>query len=445
MGFIESKSYRLSNEIMIIDDCPDSVHLLTTITEKAGYTAVGTIDAASALSLLSTRSPELILLDIHMPLVNGFELSRKIKENPLTKEIPIIFITCLTDIESKRNGFESGCSDYITKPFDIDEVRLRIDHHICLRRYREELERKNILLKAQGEASWDGIAAIDSDGKVMLYNENIVRMWGIPDSMISEQDEREVLKFILGKLEHPDHFLKKLRSLFGNEKQKDTYELCLKDGRIFEGYSSPLSSDEGKFLGRILFFRDVTEKHRLWEHLRHLDKLETLGVLASRIAHDFNNLLAGVFGYTQLARRYCNDGRVLNHINKVNMLFDRAKGLTQKLMAFSRGGVPSKKTFSILDLLHRQAKFATGDSNALYEIKAAGELGFCEADEDQIIQLIENILKNSIQAMPEEGGKITIFAENADLPAGLVSNLKAGKYVKLTFEDTGHGIEPDII
>ena len=126
--------------ILIVDDNPTNLSVLSETLSVAGYRFRVAMDGESALALVERNSPELILLDVEMPGIDGFETCRQLKANPITQSIPIIFTTALVDTESKTKGFSLGAVDYIPKPFDRAEVLARLQVHLQLKRLTESLE-----------------------------------------------------------------------------------------------------------------------------------------------------------------------------------------------------------------------------------------------------------------------------------------------------------------
>lgn len=131
-----------SEFILVVDDSPTNLKIMVATLINEGYEVTTAISGERALKQISYDLPDLILLDIQMPGINGFETCKKLKENPQTKDIPIIFMTALTDTESVVKGFSLGAVDYITKPFQAAEVIARVKTHIHLQQLRNNLEKK---------------------------------------------------------------------------------------------------------------------------------------------------------------------------------------------------------------------------------------------------------------------------------------------------------------
>ncbi len=130
--------------ILIVDDNPTNLEVLAKTLDNEGFNIRIEVDGASALELLEEdEHPELILLDVQMPGIDGFETCRRIKMNPKTQDIPIIFMTALTDTESKVKGLSLGAVDYISKPFEGQEVLARVKVHLQIRYLTKTLQQWN--------------------------------------------------------------------------------------------------------------------------------------------------------------------------------------------------------------------------------------------------------------------------------------------------------------
>ena len=127
-------------EILVVDDTPASLRLLTELLAKEGYRIRPASDGALALKSVAAKAPELVLLNVSMPDMDGYEVCRRLKADEKSSRIPVIFISSFGDTQQKVAGFEAGGVDYITKPFETEEVLARVRTHLRLRRV-EELQR----------------------------------------------------------------------------------------------------------------------------------------------------------------------------------------------------------------------------------------------------------------------------------------------------------------
>ena len=141
--------------ILIVDDLEVNVAILEQIIKKMGYIPIVANEGKEALKMMSHTLPQLILLDVSMPEMNGYELCEILKSNKLTRDIPVIFISAMDGSEDKIRGLKAGAVDFITKPFEPLEVTMRIDNHLKFYEMKMEMEaysfRLNLLVNEQME------------------------------------------------------------------------------------------------------------------------------------------------------------------------------------------------------------------------------------------------------------------------------------------------------
>ncbi|PJF35892.1 MAG: hypothetical protein CUN49_08195 [Candidatus Thermofonsia Clade 1 bacterium] len=126
--------------ILVVDDAPHNRSLLSTLLSRQGYTVLQAEDGSSALALLQEHAPDLVLLDIHMPHLDGFETCRRLKADPRTRPIPVVFISGSDGTLDKVTAFNVGAIDYLTKPLHAQEVIARVNTHVSLYQQQRELE-----------------------------------------------------------------------------------------------------------------------------------------------------------------------------------------------------------------------------------------------------------------------------------------------------------------
>jgi PleD family two-component response regulator len=126
-------------DILIVDDTPANLNVLSAILGKRGYRVRPAINGALALKAAQKAAPDLILLDVQMPGLDGYEVCRQLKADAQTRAIPVIFISALDDVLDKVEAFQVGGVDYITKPFQIEEVLARVENQLALHQQREAI------------------------------------------------------------------------------------------------------------------------------------------------------------------------------------------------------------------------------------------------------------------------------------------------------------------
>lgn len=139
---------RTHKDILIVDDTPINLRVLAKILSDRGYKVRKALNGQIALTACQTLLPDVILMDIMMPDMDGYEVCKRLKSDPKTQDIPVIFISALEDEWDKVKAFKSGGSDYITKPFQIEEVLARVKHHLTIQKLQYQLQVQNAELQA---------------------------------------------------------------------------------------------------------------------------------------------------------------------------------------------------------------------------------------------------------------------------------------------------------
>ncbi len=188
-----------TKRILIADDTPEYLHLLKRILTSQGFSVDACSDGSQALEAALRCPPDLIMLDISMPVLDGVETCRRLKNEESTKEIPVIFLSGLQDLEDKIKAFQAGGVDYVIKPFQVDEVLARLKTHLAIRGLQTELQQTNLdlarRLKELGEAQ-----AAEKEQRILAET--------LRDSIAainSTLDYAELLDLILNNLERVVH------------------------------------------------------------------------------------------------------------------------------------------------------------------------------------------------------------------------------------------------
>jgi nitrogen-specific signal transduction histidine kinase len=189
---------------------------------------------------------------------------------------------------------------------------------------------------------------------------------------------------------------------------------------------------------------NITERKKAEENERKIVNLESIGLLAGGIAHDFNNILGIILGNISLAGTTNDIGKYKKYLKESETAIDRAIGLTQQLLTFSKGGAPNKKLMDLSSLVRESSEFSLMGSNVKPEYQISNDLWDVEVDKGQISQVITNLTINAKQAMPN-GGNLTFILENYTVESASNIPLEKGNYVKITVSDQGDGISKENI
>jgi signal transduction histidine kinase/DNA-binding response OmpR family regulator len=325
--------------ILVVDDDPDIRHELASALKKRGYIVKTAGDSSDALLYVQSHPPDLILLNIFLPQISGYEVCRILKADTITENIPIIFTSIHDDIEAKLEAFEIGGADFIVvKLSQLAELFARVHLHLTLRHLQmhlaqknhelsqavfdrigmlKDLQRTNLLLHAQKEAAIDGILAVDEQGRIVSFNRRFCEMWDIPhDLFIGDGLEHEFhngspLGTFFIKSDLPEVLINLVETTYDDPDVARHGEIIYGD-RIFDYYTSPVSSEQNKFFGLIWCFRDITAKKQA--NLRQMQLMEDLckakdeaeeavrtkAAFLAMMSHEIRTPINGVIGMTQL-------------------------------------------------------------------------------------------------------------------------------------------------
>jgi diguanylate cyclase (GGDEF)-like protein/PAS domain S-box-containing protein len=275
--------------ILIVDDTPENVSLLEAVL-SAEYTIITASRGSKALEIARETPPDLILLDIMMPEMNGYEFCERIKNDPHLHGIPVIFLSILDSTEVKLQGFKSGGVDYITKPFQASEVKARIRTHLMIRKLQLRLETQNQVLE-QIDAERTRLAMIvetSNDAIFSVSEESLITSWNRGSEEIFGYSAGEIIgspifTIIPAELEHERaHIWQTILS--GEHIQYFETTRIRKDGRQFyvSISASPLMNANGEIIGNSVIARDVTERRKMEEIIKHQAHYDVLTNLPNR-------------------------------------------------------------------------------------------------------------------------------------------------------------------
>ncbi|MEH2126369.1 response regulator [Nostoc sp.] len=347
--------------ILIVDDVPNNLKVLSDTLANAGFEVAIATSGESALQQLEHTSVSLILLDVMMPGMNGFETCQCIKANLKTRNIPIIFITALSESVNKVTGFELGAVDYITKPFQQGEVLARVRSHLKLNHLSQSLEARNTELQQLTQQLEQRVTERTQElfGSIETLKQTQQLMRLVFDTIPHWVAWKDINSVYLGcnqslatvlNLSSPDEVVGKTDyDLLISKEECDWYRVC--DRRVMESGKAelhiieqwqradgqkiwldtskmPLRDAKGNVFGILLVTEDITkrqlaqeelkqQKQNLEEALAELqgtqvqlvqsEKMSALGNLVAGVAHEINNPVGFLGGNIQPALDYIKD------------------------------------------------------------------------------------------------------------------------------------------
>lgn len=302
----------------------------------------------------------------------------------------------------------------------------------------EAIASERELLKITLNSLAEGVIASDRNGRVILLNYAALKMIGCSEEEAYNQPLSQVLSVRDGKTGE------KLTSFPLERIDSDLMLITRSAEKIpITLQNSPIKLPNGKKVGMVTVFQDITEKRQAERELIKTAKLESLGVLAAGIAHDFNNTLAAIISNLQLATiQYEKQMDISPTLAQTVEISYKASALTKQLLTFAKGGAPVKKNTSLDRLIRETAEFVLRGSNIKVEYGIPTDLWAVSIDVGQISQVLHNLVLNAKQAM-QHGGIIKISVENIEV--GMGRKMKPGKYVQVSVADQGVGIKPEIL
>ncbi|MBC8003415.1 MAG: PAS domain-containing protein [Opitutaceae bacterium] len=315
-----------------------------------------------------------------------------------------------------------------------------------LKKSQEDQANEKELLAVTLKSIGDVVVTTDTAGAIVLFNKAAEDLTSVRQAQARGRRLDEIMTLVDQQtrrpIENPIHKVIDHRSHYG---RSNNVILRMPDGmdRVLALTGAPIFDNEGKISGVVLAFHDMTEKQRIETEIFKASKLESVGTLAGGIAHDFNNILTTIIGNLSLAKMPGMDAeRLQGRIGDAERAALRARELTHRLLTFSKGGAPIKKSIELGPLIEGVVHSTLRGGNVVSDIVVPADLWTVEVDEGQMKHVINHLTMNARDAM-SEGGKVTIKAENVEIKADFLPTLAAGSCVKITVRDTGAGIAPE--
>ena len=390
----------LLGQIAVVDDTVANLHLLSTLLEGAGYDVRLFPRGKLALEGIVYSLPDLILLDIQMPEMNGYEVCEKLKANELTRNIPVIFISALNETFDKVKAFQVGGVDYISKPFQAEEVLARVATHLELYQMKKKLQETNIIQAQQ----------------LTLQNHQLLEL-----NQALEKANRE-LQNNYEKLQYAQ------LQLVQTEKMATI-------GNLVAGVAHEINNPVGFISGNISvaqeYLQDLLSALALYQQkcpldLEFAEKLEDLDI--DFIAEDFPKLIASM-------QSGC----------------DRIASISTSLRTFSRTDTDKKTEFNLHEglestiLILKYRLKANEERPAINIIKNYGHLPEIKCYPGQLNQVFMNILSNAIDAFDEANVGKSYSEIEANPNTIAILTLISNEQVQIQINDNGCGMNKETV
>ncbi|MDM8525405.1 response regulator [Desulfococcaceae bacterium HSG8] len=463
------------SSVLIVDDKPDNLTVLRQMLVERGYRVRAALSGELALQTINTSLPDVILLDIMMPGMGGYGVCRRLKADERTRDIPVLFISALDAATDKVAAFEAGGIDFITKPFQEEEVLARVKTHLALRNMQKRLEEKNLRFREEiderkrveeklrklsraVEQSASSIVITDIDGRIEYVNPAFSQTTGYSYEEAVGNNPR-----VLKSGKHPSGFYKEMwqKLSSGNVWQGELVNKR-KDGELYweSATISPIKNREGNITHYVAVKDDITLRKKVEEeNIRLLEEAKKAreeaesansaksSFLAS-MSHEIRTPMNAVIGMTELTlqtdltpeqRENLRIAKISAHhlLDIINDILDLSKIEAGKIMLEDTDFDLHRLLDSVIRIFSVQVK----KQGLFLNLACSDDVPqHIRGDQVRLRQILVNLIGNALK-FTETGG-ITV---RANLPErSLISNPEPpGHSLIFSVTDTGIGIPED--
>ncbi|MFQ4140870.1 ATP-binding protein [Chlorogloeopsis sp. ULAP02] len=441
-------------DILVIDDTPENLNLLSAMLTEQGYKVRSVTKGSTGLRGATAAPPDLILLDINMPGMNGYEVCEHLKANERTREIPVIFISALGDVLDKVKGFGVGGVDYVTKPFQVEEVLARIENHLTIRRLQKQLQTQNEQLQQEirsrqlaeerfakaFRSSPNPIAiATLEEGRFIDVNPSFLRFCGY--------SLEEVIGHTATELDLPSSSqtladtIKKFQETGSLHNQE--VEFRTKTGELKTILLSIEFIDIANVQCTLLIANDITERKRLENEF------------ISLVSHELRTPLTSIMGALDIL----GAGKLGTMSEQAQKVLSIATSNTERLIRLVNDILDLERMKSSKIVMHKmkcnaadimvdatEAMQALADNSQVQLVVNSLNVELW-ADSDRLLQTLTNLISNAIK-FSEMGDTVWISAEVIEDTGthgyGETGNpLSTSNSLLITVRDQGRGIPED--
>jgi two-component system, cell cycle sensor histidine kinase and response regulator CckA len=444
-----------SIHVLVVDDALDYAEMVVQFLRASGEWTGASIDIAAtydnAVTALTTGGYDVAIVDYWLGARDGVTLLADVRARGI--DTPIVILTAYGAEDVAVKAMKAGAADYLPKTqVSVEALDRAIRYALALRDKERQRSQAEVALRASEERfralvenSSDALLLIDAQGRIQYMAPSSARHFGwTPDEVIG----RSLFDVI-----HPedrDQIAGAMSGPLADAGESTTVEIRVQhaDGayRTLEAVAVNHVNDPS--VGAIVVnARDVTERRRLEEQLRHSQKMEALGQLAGGVSHDFTNLLTAILGYCELALSDLRPDDPMRHdLEEIRSAGERASSLTRQLMAFARRQILQPQIVDVNALVRQLERLVRRLLSAQIELVTTlgPDVSRVKVDPVSIEQVIVNLAVHARDAMPG-GGRVTIETANLSIDGGDGSDgsMQPGPYVLIAVRDTGEGMDPE--
>ena len=415
---------RETSRILLVDDTEQNRYVLSRILARAGLEVEQVTTGREALERVKD-CPDLVILDVKLPDISGYEVCRRIKTDPVTRAVPVLQISAsFVSNESKVQALEGGADGYLTHPIDATVLVATVKSLLRLKQAE--------LISRQSAQQWQStvdalpeyLVLLDTENKVVRCNRAFVELSGKRFSDVIGQDGIAILQQVLGRADFLSHTE---TARYVAEQQHGAKWFLVTADAVMTG--------EERF-GSIVVLTNITERKLAEETLRHTEKLAATGRLAQTIAHEINNPLEALTNLIYLSAHTADQNEIQGYLQQATRELERVAKITKQILSFHRENkIPVELDFqdmvkSVLALyvIQLEAKHITVDYKKGPPLSIHGFPG-------ELRQVFANLIGNAIDASPDRGSVcVRIRAGSAHGVPGAV----------FTIHDEGPGIPKEL-
>jgi PAS domain S-box-containing protein len=429
-------------QILVVDDNPQNVALMKAQLERAGYAVISAQSGTEALDAAFATQPDLVLLDIMMPGLDGYEVCRRLREDESTQATPIIMLTSLQDRADKLRALETGADDFLSKPVDRAELLARVRSSLRMKRVYDDLARSKRETEAQAyelaaeksraeailSSMSDGVLMTDAEGRITFLNPAVEAMTGASLEACLGRAWYEALAVrntsgqpldanncpVMEAMRGIGHMVERELGIWREDGREITISLA----------ASPVRSSHEDIQGGVVVFRDVTSAREVQRM-----KEDFVGL----VSHELRTPLAAIFGFAELLlerERLTNTARTF--VETIFKEADRMTSLVNDFLDIERlaSGRMSFHLRSLQldevvgevreDLANQLAKHS-------FTLETPSAPVYVRADHDRLVQILLNLISNASKYSPD-GGEIRVRIE------------PVGRLVRVSVSDKGLGL-----
>ncbi|MET0795368.1 MAG: response regulator [Polyangiaceae bacterium] len=493
-------------QILVVEDSPTQAIELQLLLESAGFQVDVARDGKAGLERCRASVVDVVLSDVVMPGMDGYELCKQIKADPKTAFVPVMLLTSLSDPMDIIRGLECGADNFLTKPYDgaylIGRVRrllenraFRGDRKVSLgvdvllmgkqftinsekeqmldlllstfeevlrsrqREYEAKLSEQSLresqrFLQSALDALSRQIAIIDSFGNIQAINASF-RDFAVQNGWHGERQLEgsnyfETWLSTIGTKEHASKVQAGIQTVQSGQQTAFSLEYSVPVGSSTRHFSLSVARfpDRGLFLLAVEH-EDITSRKQLERQFHHAQKMDAIGQLAGGVAHDFNNLLTVIRSYGDLLmQEFPPASQQRGDLEQILKATDAASALTKQLLAFGRQQMVKLEVLDvnvIIGELDKMLRRLIGE-DIEYATVLEQNVARVEADSGQIQQILMNLVINARDAMPN-GGKLTVETKAVSLDEAYSNShdgVAPGRYASIEVTDTGTGMSPEV-